>query len=78
MTLLNYDNIPTDGSGRVLISDIGEENSVALICITDDPGTSYGEWYYDPTSPTTDEAVRIQSTDDRGWLRNRGTTQDGF
>ena len=37
-----------------------------------------GDWYYDPMSPTTDDAVRIQSTDYRGWLRNRGTTQDGF
>ena len=79
MILLNYDNIPTDGSGRILITDIGEGNTNSLICVTDDPGTnSSSEWYYDPTSPTTDIAVRIESNDDRGWLRNRGTTTDGF
>ena len=80
LTLLNYDNIPTDGSGRILISDIGEGNTDSLICVTDDPGTSFyaSEWYHDSTSPTTDIAVRIQSADDRGWLRNRGTTTDGF
>ena len=79
LVLLNYDNIPTDGSGRILISDIGEGNTDSLICVTDDPGTdSTSEWYYDPTSPTTDPAVRIQTIDSRGWLRNRGETSDEF
>ena len=79
MVLLNYGNIPTDGSGRILISDIGEGNTDSLICVTDNRGNSTSsEWYYDPTSPTIDPAVRIQSTDPRGWLRNRGTTSSGF
>ena len=73
-------NIPTDGSGRILISDIGEGNTDSLICITDDPRTdTTSEWYYDPMSPTTDYVARIQSNDVyRGWLRNRGETSDGF
>ena len=76
---MGYENIPTDGSGRILISDVGEGITDSLICVTDDPGTDpSSEWYYDPTSPTTDAAVRLQSDDDRGWLRNRGTTSDGF
>jgi len=78
---VGYDDIPTDGSGRILISDIGEPNDDALICITDDPGTNTAsEWYYDPTSPTTNYSVRIQSDDlERGWLRNRGPMNgDGF
>ena len=55
-----------------MITDIGRENLVALACRTDDPGSSSSsEWYYDPISPTTDNVARIQSTDDRGWLRNR-------
>ena len=79
MVLLNYDNIPTDGSGRILITDIHEGNTNSLICVTDDPGTSSSsEWYYDPTSLTIDIAVRIVSVDERGWLRNRGTTSGGF
>ena len=79
LTLVGYTDIPTDGSGRILISDIGEPNTAALICVTDDPGDdTSSEWYYDPTSPTTEEAVRIQSDDERGWLRGRGTTSDGF
>ena len=79
LVLLNYDNIPTDGSGRILISDILEGDTDSLICVTDDPGTNVtSEWYYDPTSPTTDPAVRIQSTDSRGWGRNRDTTSGGF
>ena len=75
---MGYDNIPTDGSARILISDIREGNISSLICFTDDCGNSLSEWYYDPTSPTTDPAVWIQSTDSRGWLRNRGTTSSGF
>ena len=78
LVLLNYDNIPTDGSGRILISDIGEGDTDSLICVTDDPGSSSSDWYYDPTSPTTEEAVRIQTIDSRGWLRNRGTISGGF
>ena len=79
LALVGYTDIPTDGSGQILISDIGEGNTDSLICVTDDSGTnSSSDWYYDPTSPTTEEAVRIQSFDDRGWGRNRGTTSDGF
>ena len=77
---MGYDNIPTDGSGRILITDIFEVNADSLICVTDDPGTDISsDWYYDPTSPTTDPVVEIESDDeDRGWLRNRGETSDGF
>ena len=79
LTLVGYTDIPTDGSGRILISDIGELNTEALICVTDDPGADLSsEWYYDPTSPTTDTTDRLQSFDPRGWIRNRGTTLDGF
>jgi len=79
LNLVGYDNILTDGSGHILITDIGEGNTDTLICVTDDPRNySSSDWYYDPTSQTTDPAVRIQSWDPQGWRRSRGTTLDGY
>ena len=79
LSLLNYENIPTDGSGRILISDIGEGNTDSLICHTDDPGTvESSEWYYNSTSPTTDPAVKVDADNNRHWQINRGTTEEGF
>ena len=75
---MGYTNIPTDGTGRILITDIGEGNSAALICVTDVPGASGSDWYLHPTSSSTDSADRIDSPDPRGWLRNRDTDIYGF
>ena len=79
---MGYDFIPTDGSGRVLISDIGPYNDDSLICQSDQATGGYGyssDWYYHPVNQTTIEEERIQSTDnDRGWQRNRGVDSNGF
>ena len=34
---------------------------------------SNGNWYLHPTQQTADDSDRIQSTDPRGWRRNRAT-----
>ena len=77
--LVGYTDLPTDGSGRILISDIGQLDSAALTCVTDDLGTSTSsDWFYDPMSPTTAHSNFVWGIDPRGWRRNRGTTYDGF
>ena len=78
-SLTGYDSIPTDGSGRVLITDInptGDNNEDALICRSeiDTFTTIVGlgtNWFLDPTGMSTDEGDRIPSPEPRGWNRNR-------
>ena len=64
-------NIPTDGSGRILITDIGSDNDNALICRTNTPNPGNGDYYLHPSMVTTSNSDRIESTDSRGWTRNR-------
>ena len=69
--------IPTDGSGRIVITDINPDGDPynyedALICRSEVPISSHGDWFLHPTQQTTDYSDRIQSTDIRGWGRNRG------
>ena len=80
-------SIPTDGSGRLLITDIRLHNEQssdedALICrSSEDIRTlrtilSAGDWYLDPelgdTTTTLNSGRRISGRSDRGWTRNRG------
>ena len=85
VTLSLRDNsIPTDGSGRIVITDInpdGDNNEDALICLSELRNiSSGGNWYLHPTQQTTeqtnDSSVRIESTDSRGWQRNRALLDD--
>ena len=83
-SLTGYDSIPTDGSGRILITDInlnGDNNEDALICrseISISGNTSTSDWYSHPTQMSTDEDDRIVSPPaDRGWKRNRGRYSEG-
>ena len=73
-SLTGYDSIPTDGSGRVLITDIndGDNNEDALICRSEiDTFTSeFGNWFLNPTESRINERDRITSSDS-GWLRGR-------
>ena len=84
-SLTGYDSIPTDGSGRVLITDInpnGDNNEDALICRSGKPISSGGDWYLHPTEMSTDAGDPNDDDDngdrivspppDRGWSRNRG------
>ena len=79
--------ITTDGSGRIVITDInpdGDNNEDALLCQSeltfDGIGlglSNGGDWFLHPSQQTTqdtsDGSVRIESTDPRGWHRDRGT-----
>ena len=67
LRLRGYSSIPTDGSGRIIITDINED---ALICQSDEPTSTGGDWYLHPTHLTTDISDRIPSSDSRGWKRN--------
>ena len=67
--------IPTDGSGRIVITDInpnGNNDVDALICQSELSTLSTGgNWFLHPTQQTTDDSYRIYATDTRGWHRNR-------
>ena len=67
--------IPTDDSGRIVITDINpiaDNNEDALICQAELSALSTGgNWFLHPTQQTTHESHKINSTDRRGWRRNR-------
>ena len=79
---LRGNSIPTDGSGRIVITDInpdGDNDEDALICLSERSFyfNSYGgDWYLHPTQQTMLDSVRIESTDLRGWHRNRAVFAD--
>ena len=75
-SLTGYDSIPTDGSGRVLITDInpsGDNNDDALICRSevDNSYRGVGDWFLHPTDMSDNNGDRIGCVDDRGWCMNR-------
>ena len=86
-TILSGDSIPTDGSGRLLITDISlinrqtqTSNDSALFChATKDLRMVrdldiLGDWYLQPDFETTTAiGERIDGGNDRGWTRDRGT-----
>ena len=81
MTLsLRGNSIPTDGSGRIVITDInpdGDNDEDALICLSELHNiSSHSNWFLHPTQLTTDGSVRIEGTDSRGWHRNRAELDD--
>ena len=78
---LRGNSIPTDGSGRVLITDInpnGDNIEDALICRSERNNftSTASNWYLHPTEMSTDESDRILTDngvpDPRGWTRSRG------
>ena len=73
---MGYTNISTDGSGRILITHIGFSNQPddqALICRTNTPNPTGSDYALHPSMQTTDGNFVIQSTDPRGYRRNRDT-----
>ena len=78
--LLNNITIPTDGSGRVLITDIDFTGQGALICQSSSLG-GLTQWYLDPEdeNPTSiAEADKIHGNNFQGWTskRNENPTRD--
>ena len=66
--------ITADGSGRIVITDInpdGDNNVDGLICLSELPASVNVDWYLHPTQQTTETSDRIESTDPRGWRRDR-------
>ena len=82
-TILSGDSIPTDGSGRLLITDISltsgqiqTSNDSALFCHATRDATKVrkldiGDWYLQFDFETT--TVIGDGNNDRGWTRDRGT-----
>ena len=69
-------SLPTDGSGRILITDINPSrvnNADALTCHTGiGADRTDGNFFLHPTSQSTNDADSIQGTrDERGWNRRR-------
>ena len=63
-SLTGYDSIPTDGSGRVFITDInpnGDNNEDALICHSEIPISSVGDWFLHPIEMSNDTDDRINT-----------------
>ena len=79
--ILRDSSIPTDGSGRIVITDInpdGDNDVDALLCHSEMLGLSDGgNWFLHPTQQTTDGSVRIEGDDPRGWRRNRADITAG-
>ena len=71
MTLsLRGSSIPTDGSGRIVITDInpdGDNNE--LLCLSEISVSDNGDWYLHPTQQTAGASDKVY--DDQGWRRNR-------
>ena len=83
---LNGISIPTDGSGRVCVTTIGDNDEDALICRSGKAISSNGNWYLHPTEMSTDNGDpnnpidhgdRIVGIADRGWSRNRAIDSEG-
>ena len=76
---LRGNSIPTDGSGRIVITDInpyGENDEDALFCQSEVSFSGInGNWFLHPSQQTTqltfNGSVRIENDDLRGWRRNR-------
>ena len=73
--ILNNISIPTDGSGRILVTDINSSESEALICQSSSVGDGLGDWYLDREDENATD--RIYGPNYRGWTRKRATI-DGY
>ena len=65
--------VPTDGTGHIIITDIGQDENSALICQSNSfpPTHSHTNWFINPTQMSIASSDRIQSHDTRGWCRDR-------
>ena len=71
LTLRNTNKfIPVDGSGRILIADIGYDIRNALNCSSLDVGAQEGSWYLHPTAKTNIFNFSINYSH-RGWYENK-------
>ena len=64
-SLTGYDSIPTDGSERILITDINpnEDNDMdALICRSEIATSEKGNWYLNSNQQSTEDGDRIDPT----------------
>ena len=71
---MGYSSIPNDASGRILITNIGFNNQPkdqALVCRSNTTNTTGSQFYLHPSMQSTNPSDRVQSTDPRGWRRNK-------
>ena len=64
-SLTGYDSIPTDGSGRILITDLSpnEDNDMnALICRSESVISQGGNWYLNSNQQSIEAGDRIDPT----------------
>ena len=66
-SLAGYTNIPTDGSGRISIKDIGHTDERALICSTELSSFRWSNWYRHPLIQTTSRYSRLTDRNTQGW-----------
>ena len=78
---LKGDSIPTNGSGHICISAVGDNNSNALICRSIISISGNGNWYLHPTEISTNDSDKIMSSGDvydRGWSKSIGTDSERY
>ena len=71
---LRGDPIPTDGSGRIVITDInpdGVNDEDALFCQSELTLSVNADWFLHSTQQTIHDSDKVQNNDFRGWRRNR-------
>lgn len=75
LSLRGDNSIPTDGSGRILLTNIGFNDNNSLYCVSDRTSNkATSDWYINPVSQSTALEDRIVNTDSQGWTRKRNST----
>ena len=66
-------SIPTNGAEHILITDINNTSTKALLCQSElsHEEVGIGNWYLHPTQQSKENKDRIDGMNDRGWYRNR-------
>lgn len=69
--------IPVDGSGRILITDIGHDESNSLTCSSWNLGAEGGNWYLHPTKKSTADRYKIifSGAPEHGWYSNGNSAE---
>ena len=66
---LNGHVIPSNGTGEILISDVGSNNTDALICMSEQSTVTVSNWFYRYGTAQQRKVLNDDAT--LGWKRNR-------
>ena len=72
------DSIPNNGTGRVLVTDIGRNDDSALICRSENATSEEGDWFLHPTEMSTDRGDPKNDTDNGDRIVSHPHTHKGW